>query len=92
VLPRIIKAEARGGHRLWVEFGDGSSGEIDLADELWGEMFEPLKDPAEFSRLSLDSELGTVVWPNGADFAPEFLYQELCPSYRLGQVSDAGAA
>jgi hypothetical protein len=92
MLPRVLKVEARSGYRVWVQFGDGTSGEIDLADELWGEVFEPLKDPMAFAQVSVDSELGTLVWPNGADFAPEYLYQKLQPSYRLGTLSDTGTA
>lgn len=46
-----------------------------LLDELWGEMFEPLKDEALFATARQDGELGTVVWANGADFAPEFLLE-----------------
>ena len=91
MLPRIVKAEARSDFRVLVEFGDGTSGEIDLADELWGEVFELLKDPSVFAQLFVDSELGTIVWPNGADFAPEFLYQKLHPTYRLGTLPDAGS-
>lgn len=60
-----------GGYRLWLQFSDGAEGEIDLEGELWGEVFEPLKDPAFFALAKLD--LDTVTWPNGADLAPEFL-------------------
>lgn len=56
-----------------VEFNNGVNGVIDLSQELWGEMFEPLKDPALFLTAHQDPLLGTVVWNNGADFAPEFL-------------------
>jgi len=45
---------------------------VDLVGELWGEVFELLHDPAYFSRFVVDD---TLVWPNGADFAPEFLYE-----------------
>jgi len=56
---------------------DGLAGEIDLRDELTGPVFEPLKDPDMFRRFRLDPELHTLVWPNGADFAPEFLRARL---------------
>jgi len=83
MLPRLRQAEYRGDYRIWLQFADGVEGEIDLEHDLWGEMFEPLKDKALFREFSLDRELGTIVWPNGADFAPEFLYQRLRPDYRL---------
>jgi hypothetical protein len=65
--------EPRNNFRLFVRFNNGVSGEIDLTEELWGEMFEPLKDPSLFATAHQDSIMGTVVWANGADFAPEFL-------------------
>jgi hypothetical protein len=43
--------------------------------ELWGEVFEPLKDPEYFAKAFVDEELGTVCWPNGADLSPEWLYE-----------------
>jgi hypothetical protein len=52
-------------------------------NELWSDVFEPLKDKARFAKFALDGELGTVVRPGGADFAPEFLYQKLRPDYAL---------
>lgn len=92
MLPRLREARFLQDHRIWVRFADGTEGEIDLEDELWGEMFEPLKDEAFFSRMELDEELGTVVWPNGADLAPEFLYRRLKPEYRLGSETADDAA
>ncbi len=92
MIPRIVKVEARTEYKVWLQFEDDIEGEVDLAAELWGEVFEPLKDPAEFRKLKLDEELGTVVWPNGADFAPEFLYQCLCPDYRLKPTPENDAA
>ena len=58
---------------IWLKFADGSEGEVDLANELWGPVFEPLKEPEYFRQFKL--EYGTIEWPNGADFAPEFLYE-----------------
>jgi len=77
MLPRLVEAKYVHGYTLWVRFADGSEGEVDLKDELHGEVFEPLRDGAFFSQVWLDPELRTVVWPNGADFAPEFLRSAL---------------
>ena len=75
MVPTLKAAEYINSYRLRLTFSDGKVGEIDLAKELWGEMFEPLKDIEFFKSFRVDLELGTVVWPNGADFAPEYLYQ-----------------
>ncbi len=56
-----------------VWFKDGAHRIIDVSDELYGEVFEPLRVPGFFLRGSFDAEAGTITWPNGADFAPEFL-------------------
>jgi len=77
MMPRVIDARHAGKYRVWLRFDDGLTGEIDLEDELWGPVFDPLKDVAEFGKLRADLEADTVVWPNGADFAPEFLYDRL---------------
>jgi hypothetical protein len=60
---------------LRVLFADGLVREIDLEKELRGEAFEPLKDPEFFAQATLDQRMGVVTWPNGADFAPEFMYR-----------------
>lgn len=56
---------------------DGTEGQIDLSSDLQGQVFEPLRDESYFSRVSVDPELETVFWPNGADFAPELLKARL---------------
>jgi hypothetical protein len=63
-------------HTIWLKFEDGTQGEIDLSEELWGPVFEPLKDPSYFRRFEV-AEYGTLTWPNGADLAPEFLYERI---------------
>lgn len=73
----VTKAKALGGYRVWLEFNDGLRGEIDLEDRLFGPVFEPLKDPEFFRRLQVNADIDTIVWPNGADFAPEFLHQRV---------------
>lgn len=77
MMPRVIDARHAGKYRVWLRFDDDLTGEIDLKDVLWGPVFEPLKDVAEFAKLRADPEADTVVWPNGADLAPEFLYGRL---------------
>lgn len=77
MIPRVTEARHAGSYRVWLRFADGLSGEVDLESELWGPIFVPLKDLAEFAKVRCEPELGTIVWPNGADFAPEFLYDEL---------------
>lgn len=62
-------------YQLHVEFNDGTSKVVDLSGELHGEVFEPLRDPELFRQVAVDPETGTVAWPNGADFAPEFLFE-----------------
>lgn len=64
-----------GAYRLRVEFSDGVTKEADLSDELYGEVFEPLRDTAFFRQVKVNTETNTIEWPNGADFAPEFLYR-----------------
>lgn len=62
---------------IWLKFNDGAEGIVDLEDELHGEMFEPLRDAEKFKSFQVDPELETIVWENGADFAPEFLRDHL---------------
>lgn len=71
---RILKAKVRGPHHLELSFNDGARGIVDVAPLLSGTMFEPLRDPTYFAQVTLDPVCGTVVWPNGADFAPEALH------------------
>jgi hypothetical protein len=72
-LPTVIRAEYRGEFRIRVVFNDGVESTIDFSDWLAGPVFEPLKDPAYFKRFFIDG--GAVAWPNGADIAPETLYE-----------------
>lgn len=60
-----------------VTFDDGTVGEVDLLPHLWGPVFEPLReDPTLFAQVRVDHDEGTIVWPNGADVAPEMLHRE----------------
>lgn len=64
-----------GQYKLRVTFNDGAVKIVDLYHELEGPIFEPLKDIALFRQAAVNPDTGTVEWPNGADFAPEFLYE-----------------
>jgi len=70
----VTQVEVIGDHRLHLSFEDGAEGEIDFLERDWRGVFEPLRDPSYFGRVQLDPELGTIVWPNGADIAPETLH------------------
>ncbi len=72
---RVIEAEVCGHHLLRLAFNDGMRQTVDIGPLLSGPVFEPLRDPAYFARMELDRMCGTVVWPNGADFAPEALHE-----------------
>ena len=81
MIPKVIEIKPLEGYRLWLRFQDGTSGTVDLRAELWGPMFEALKDKNLFAQAKIDPELETVTWPNGADLAPEFLYQQTVQSH-----------
>jgi len=72
-LPTVIRAEYRGGYMMHLIFNDGVEKTIDFARWLQGPVFEPLKDTDYFQRFFVEG--GTVTWPNGADIAPETLYE-----------------
>ena len=74
---RLVEARVIPPYALWLRFSDGTEGSVDLSAELYGPIFEPLKDPVLFAQAYVDGELHTVAWPDGADFAPEFLYERV---------------
>lgn len=74
---RVRDAEYLRGYIIWLRFNDGAEGEIDLSGELEGEVFGPLRNPEDFKKFKGDPELATIVWENGADLAPEFLYENM---------------
>jgi len=71
---QVLEVEYLGEYRLGVRFSDGREGVADLAGWLEEGVFVVLRDVEMFGQVRLDGELGTVQWPNGVDFAPEFLY------------------
>lgn len=78
-LLEIRAVQHLGGYSLRLEFSNGEVRAVDLTGELWGQMFEPLRDVGLFSQAYVDLEAGTVCWPNGADFAPDTLYAKGSP-------------
>ena len=76
-MPRLLEARWVRDFVLSLRFSDGSEGEVDLSGELDGPIFEPLRDPVYFRQVTLSPDLHTVVWPNGADLAPEFLHRRV---------------
>lgn len=70
----VIDVKHMENYKLEVSFSDGRKGIADLDGSFRGGIFKALENIEFFSKAALDKELETVVWPNGADFAPEFLY------------------
>jgi hypothetical protein len=62
-------------YQLRLIFDNGIKKDVDLQAELYGEVFEPLKEIDFFKQVEVNPETNTIEWPNGADFAPEFLYE-----------------
>ena len=78
MLKDIVRARPTQNYRLYVEFDDGTQGEVDVAEMVqFTGVFAPLKDHDEFCKVGVDPELGTVCWPNGADLDPDVLYAQV---------------
>ena len=71
---RVVAVEVVGAHTLRVAFDDGTDAVIDFSPVLKGTLYGPLRDAELFAQVAIDPEVHTVVWPNGADFDPETLY------------------
>jgi hypothetical protein len=71
----VVDATYLDGYRLRVEFDDGTIKVVDLYCHLDGPIFEPLRDLTYFKNFQVNHDIDTVAWENGADFAPEFLYE-----------------
>jgi len=74
---QVVDARYVRDYVIWLRFNDGLAGEVDLRDELDGPVFEPLRHLEAFRSVRLHPELHTIVWPNGADLAPEFLHERV---------------
>ena len=73
----VIEARHISDYVVWLRFRDGTEGRLDLAAELVGPMFEPLHDLKAFAQFHVHPEFHTLVWPNGADIAPELLHRRV---------------
>jgi hypothetical protein len=71
---RVKIVEPVRAYVLRLTFSDGSARDVDFESDLWGSVFEPLRDPELFRHVGVDSRLGTIVWPNGADLDPDVLH------------------
>ena len=74
MLVHVVNAKYVDGYRIEISFNDGRKGIADFTDTLRGPIFEKLIDQSEFRRFTVDKELDTLVWENGADLAPEYIY------------------
>ena len=78
MLKDIVEARPLDGYRIWLRFEDGIEGVVDLAQKIsFKGVFEPLRDRSLFLQMRVDPDLGTIAWPNGADFDPVVLYAEI---------------
>ena len=71
---RVTSVQVVGTYQLHVGFDDGVSRTIDLSRVLRGQLYGPLRDPKLFDQVTIDPEVHTLVWPNGADFDPATLH------------------
>ncbi len=62
---------------LRLTFADGLAGEVDVLDRMHGPVFDEARTPQGFAQARVDPEIGTVCWPDGADLAPDTLYERL---------------
>jgi hypothetical protein len=77
MLDRIVAAEARPNYHIWIRFEDGLEGELSVAHLVGRGVFDVWRDEAQFRKVFIDKESGTVAWPGGLDLAPDALHQRL---------------
>jgi hypothetical protein len=82
MLHRIKSAHVVEGYRVWIEFEDGAAGEVDLTELVGKGVFTGWRDPAEFQKLFIDTESGTLAWRGGIDLAPDALYRDVAGALR----------
>jgi hypothetical protein len=93
MLNDIVEVAHLGDYRLFLRFADGAAGEIDLGPLLqFTGVFEPLLDPQFFALVRVNPDIGTIVWPNGADLCPDVLRHRLTGEPLPGQADSARRA
>ena len=85
----VTAVEVIAAHQLRLTFEDGTVGDVAFEQREWRGVFEPLADQAFFAQVRVDPELGTIVWPNGVDMAPEPLYAEARRNRETASSTDA---
>jgi hypothetical protein len=92
--PDVKAAIPLAPYAIRVVFADGAVRDVDIEPLLGGEVFAPLRDRSEFERVTVDEELGTIAWPNGADLDRDVLYgleqPATSPSARITTPVEAG--
>jgi len=73
-MKRVTEAEYIKDYKILVTFDNGVKKIVDMEKNLWGEMFEPLKDKNLFKQFIVNKDIHTIVWANGANFSPDSLY------------------
>ena len=93
MLDDIVEARPLGDYRLYLRYADGAAGELDLASLLqFTGVFEPLRDPKFFALVRVNPDIGTIVWPNGADLCPDVLRHHLTGEPLPGETDSARRA
>lgn len=93
MLHDVVEVRALGGYRLYLRFDDGKAGELDLGSRLtFDGVFAPLRDAAVFAQARVHPELGTVVWPSGADVDPDVLHAALTGTDVTAELAGPRAA
>jgi hypothetical protein len=85
-IPDVIGVEVLAHYVLRVTFDDDVVRDVDLSDDLWGPIFEPLRDPGYFARVFIQD--GSVAWPNGADMDPLVLHGDFPPAKPRSEIAD----
>jgi hypothetical protein len=91
--PRVTEVQPLGNYRVRLTFNDGTAGELDLTEWIVGQsgVFQPLQDPDFFARVRVNSEAGTIQWPNEVDLCPDVLYSRVTGE-PIPFASESGAA